>query len=440
MLIQDIIRKKREGLPLGNAEIKAFVQGIVDESISEGQISAFAMATYFTDMQTEECVALTRAMKDSGTTLAWESLNLAGPVVDKHSSGGVGDKVSLMLAPMLASCGVFVPMISGRGLEHTGGTLDKLESIPGYNTSPDIEKFQSIVKEVGCAIVGQNADLAPADKRFYAIRDMTATVESLPLITASILSKKLSAGLGSLVMDVKTGNGAFAESLATAEDLASRIVTVSGGLGLPTAALITDMSQVLGSSAGNAVEVMEVINYLKGNQRDPRLHEVVLALGSELLLLAGMMEDLQQGTDALNKKLADGTAAEIFSRMVSASGGPNNLMQRPETYLPGAAVICPVYPIGAGKVSAIDVRSIGNVIIELGGGRRIAADGIDHSVGLTEIRGLGESVDSENPLALIHARDRASADIAEGELRAAFTVAESASKTRPVILKRMQQE
>ena len=440
MLIQDIIRKKRAGLPLGNAEIEAFVQGIVDESISDSQISAFAMATYFTDMQTQECVALTQAMKDSGTTLTWDTLNLPGPVVDKHSSGGVGDKVSLMLAPMLASCGVFVPMISGRGLEHTGGTLDKLESIPGYNIAPDVARFQSIVKEVGCAIVGQTADLAPADKRFYAIRDMTATVESLPLITASILSKKLSAGLDCLVIDVKTGNGAFADSLASAADLAYRIVTVSGGLRLPRVALITDMSQVLGASAGNAVEVTEVIDYLNGNQRDPRLHEVVVALGSELLLLAEIVEDLQQGYDALNKKLDDGTAAETFARMVSASGGPNNLLQHPETYLPRAAVICPVYPTRAGKVSAIDVRSVGNAIIELGGGRRVATDGIDHSVGLTEIRGLGESVDSENPIAMIHARDQASADIAAGELRAAFTLAESASKASPVILKRVQQD
>ena len=440
MLIQDIIRKKREGLPLGNDEIEAFIQGIVDESISEGQISAFAMATYFTDMQTQECVALTRAMKDSGTTLAWEALNLEGPVVDKHSSGGVGDKVSLMLAPMLATCGVFVPMISGRGLGHTGGTLDKLESVPGYNTSPDVERFQSIVKEVGCAIVGQTANLAPADKRFYAIRDVTATVESLPLITASILSKKLSAGLRCLVMDVKTGNGAFADSLAKAEDLASRIVTVSGGLGLPTAALITDMSQVLGSTAGNAVEVTEVIDYLNGNQRDPRLHEVVVALGSELLLLAGMVDDLHQGCDALNRKLEDGAAAEIFARMVSASGGPNDLLQRPQSYLPGAAVICPVYPTLAGKVSAIDVRSVGNAIIELGGGRRIATDGIDHSVGLTEIKGLGESVDSGSPIAMVHARDQASADIAADELRVAFTVSDAAVNPAPVILKRIQQD
>ena len=286
MLIQDIIRKKRDGATLEVPEIEAIVRGIVDQSISEGQVASFAMATFFRGMAREERASLTRAMKESGTTLQWDALDLPGPVVDKHSSGSVGDKVSLMLAPMLACCGVFVPMISGRGLGHTGGTLDKLDSIPGYQTQPDNERLQAVVKEVGCAIVGQTADLAPADKRFYAIRDVTATVESVPLITASILSKKLSAGLDALVMDIKTGSGAFAASREMARELATSIVSVGGELGLPISALITDMSQVLGRTAGNALETLETVQYLRGDFQDQYLHDVVIGLGADLLVLS----------------------------------------------------------------------------------------------------------------------------------------------------------
>lgn len=438
MLIQEVIRKKRDGLPLNNEEIEAFVQGIVDESVSEGQVAAFAMATFFTDMRIDECVSLTRAMKNSGVTLAWESLGMEGPVVDKHSSGGVGDKVSLMMAPMLAACGAFVPMISGRGLGHTGGTLDKLDSIPGYNTSPDVERFQTIVKEVGCAIVGQTANLAPADKRFYAIRDVTGTVDSLPLIVASILSKKLSAGLSGLVMDIKTGNGAFANTLDKANDLASRIVEVGSTLGLPISALITDMSQVLGRSAGNAVEIVEVIDYLSGKHRDPRLHEVGIALGAELLVLSGLVDNLQQGSDKLSQALDSGRAAQIFSQMVSELGGPGDLLERPQAYLPQARVIVPVFADTSGKVSAIDVRLVGNAIVELGGGRCQAQDSIDYSVGLTEVKGLGEEVSPDAPIAMVHARDQVSADAMAARLLQAFSVADSVTTPDSVISKRLQ--
>ncbi len=440
MLIQEVIRKKREGLPLNDGEIEAFVQGIVDESISEGQISAFAMATYFTDMQTRECVTLTRSMQNSGVTLAWKTHELTGPVVDKHSSGGVGDKVSIMLAPMLAACGTFVPMISGRGLGHTGGTLDKLDSIPGYTTSPDIQQFQSVVRQVGCAIVGQTAELAPADKRFYAIRDVTATVESLPLIVASILSKKLSAGLDALVMDIKTGNGAFADTMEKAEDLASRIVEIGGNLGLPTTAIITDMSQVLGRSVGNALEIAEVIEYLKNGNHEPRLHEVVITLGAELLLLAGVVENVRAGEVLLNERLDDGSAAEIFAQMVSALGGPIDLLQNPLAYLPRAHLVCPVYANQSGKISAIDVRSVGNAMVELGGGRRQVIDAIDYGVGLTEVRSIGESVSPDIPLAFVHAATQDSADRISAELQAAITIEESASTANPVILKRLRRQ
>lgn len=440
MLIQEVIRKKREGLPLDDAEIEAFVQGIVDESISEGQISAFAMATYFTDMPTHECAVLTRSMQNSGMTLAWDAHNLSGPVIDKHSSGGVGDKVSIMLAPMLAACGTFVPMISGRGLGHTGGTLDKLDSIPGYNTSPDIRQFQSVVTQVGCAIVGQTDDLAPADKRFYAIRDVTATVESLPLIVASILSKKLAAGLDALVMDIKTGNGAFADTMEKASDLATRIIDIGGSLGLPTSAIITDMSQVLGRSVGNGLEIAEVIDYLGSGNREARLHEVVIALGAELLLLSGVVENIQEGEDRLNERLDDGSAAEIFAQMVSALGGPTDLMQNPQSYLSQAPVICPVYANQNGEIAAIDVRSVGNAIVELGGGRRNLADSIDYRVGLTQVKGIGESVGADSPFAFLHAADQDSADVISAKLRGAITVRESAPTAEPVVLKHLSRQ
>ena len=291
MLAQEVIRTKREGMALSAEEIQFFIKGLVDGSISEGQIAALAMAIFFNGMNQQECVALTRNLQNSGETLKWQHLNLNGPVLDKHSTGGVGDKVSVMLAPMLAACGAFVPMISGRGLGHTGGTLDKMESIPGYNTTPGIEEFQQIVKQTGCSIVGQTAQLAPADKRLYGIRDVTSTVESIPLITASILSKKLSAGLDGLVMDIKTGNGAFAASYTMAKDLALSIIDVGEGLGLPISTLITDMSQVLGPTAGNALEIREVIDYLKGDYQEPRLHKVVVDLGAELLVLSNLASD-----------------------------------------------------------------------------------------------------------------------------------------------------
>ncbi|MFT7686949.1 MAG: thymidine phosphorylase [Candidatus Azotimanducaceae bacterium] len=439
MLIQDLIRKKREGITLKDTEIEAFVSGITDGSLSEGQIAAFAMATYFTDMKAKECVALTRAMKNSGTTLSWTERDLPGPVVDKHSSGGVGDKASLMLGPMLASCGAYVPMISGRGLGHTGGTLDKLDSIPGYNTIPDNAKFQEVVESVGCAIVGQTANLAPADKRFYAIRDVTGTVESLALITASILSKKLSAGLDALVMDVKTGSGAFADTIEKAEDLANRIVSVGKGLGLPVTALITDMSEVLGPSAGNSIEVVETINYLSGTYKDPRLHEVVISLGSELLVLSGISNDIEDARRMLNRNLDNGKAAEIFSKMVSALGGPNDLLEKPQNYFPEAKVICPIYPSHSGFVSEIDLRRVGNTIIELGGGRRVAADSIDFTVGLTEVKGIGDKVDKIEPIAILHARNSIEAEAASMNIQQAFTLASKPPLSNPVILKKISE-
>ncbi len=438
MLIQDIIRKKRDGATLEVQEIEAIVRGIVDQSVSEGQVASFAMATFFRGMARQECSSLTRAMKGSGTTLQWGALDLPGPVVDKHSTGGVGDKVSLMLAPMLADCGVFVPMISGRGLGHTGGTLDKLDSIPGYQSQPDNERLQAVVKEVGCAIVGQTADLAPADKRFYAIRDVTATVESVPLITASILSKKLSAGLDSLVMDIKTGSGAFAESREMARELATSIVAVGGELGLPIAALITDMSQLLGRTAGNALEVLETVQYLRGDFQDHRLHDVVIGLGAELLVLSGVAENRELGEEQMNAALSSGAAAERFARMVTALGGPTDFVDSPQKYMPAAAEIIPVYPKVDGVVTAIDVRSVGNAVVELGGGRRLVKDTLDFRVGLESVKAPGESVSRAEPLAIIHAADKHTAAVAAERLQQAFSIGDNANPVGAVILERLE--
>ncbi len=436
---QEIIRRKRDGGTLDDGEIGAFVRGLVDGSFTEGQVAALAMAVFLRGMDMGERVALTRAMMSSGTVLSWKDAGLQGPVVDKHSTGGVGDKVSLVLAPILAACGAAVPMISGRGLGHTGGTLDKLESIPGYCATPTNDRFRAVLQDVGCAIIGQTADLAPADKRFYAIRDVTATVESIPLITASILSKKLAAGLDHLVMDVKWGSGAFADNLPMARDLARSIVAVAGGAGLPTVALVTDMNQVLGRTAGNAVEVQESIDMLRGEPTEPRLHEVTIALCAELLAQAGLSPDVGAARVACERALASGAAAERFARMVAALGGPKDLMDRPTSHLAKAAVIRDAAAREAGVVTRIDVRKVGLAVLSLGGGRRHAADAIDFAVGLTDIVGIGEAVGPDRPLARIHAADGETAAHVEGLLREAIEIGDGAT-AGPIVTERIVAE
>jgi len=422
MLPQEIIRAKRDGQALSGEDIAAFIAGLTSGAVTEGQAAAFAMAVFFRGMNLEERVHLTRAMTRSGVTLDWRAADLPGPVLDKHSTGGVGDNVSLMLAPMLAACGAYVPMISGRGLGHTGGTLDKLVSIPGYVSQPDLTLFRRVVAQAGCAIIGQTADLAPADRRLYAIRDVTATVESIALITASILSKKLAAGLQALVMDVKTGSGAFMPTLEGARDLAHSIAGVANGAGLPTVALITDMNEPLASAAGNAVEVRNAVDYLTGARRDARLHAVTLALGAELLVLGGLANNIDAARAALERALASGAAAERFERMVALLGGPRNFLGSAPAALPAAPVVVAAAPGRAGFVQQIDVRAVGLAVVELGGGRARASDAIDPAVGFTRLAGLGAEVSRQNPLALVHARDEARAFAAAERLRAAYTI------------------
>jgi thymidine phosphorylase len=430
MLPQEIIRKKRDGQPLTRDEIAFMVAGLTAGTVTEGQVAAFAMAVFFRGMARDEAVALTEAMRDSGTVLDWSALD--GPVLDKHSTGGIGDNVSLMLAPALAACGAFVPMISGRGLGHTGGTLDKLDSVPGYATQPDNALFRKVVQEVGCAIIGQTADLAPADKRVYAIRDVTATVESIPLITASILSKKLAAGLDCLVMDVKTGSGAFMQKLEDSRALAQSLVEVANGAGLTTSALITDMSEPLATAAGNAVEVGNAVDFLSGRRIDKRLWDVTVALGGEVLATAGIAKSAEEGRAKIEAAFASGKAAELFNRMSKALGGPSDIVDHPENYLKPAPVVRDIFPAESGKVTAIDTRAVGIAVVELGGGRTRAADPIDHSVGFTALAGLGATVNAKTPLAKVHARDEAAIARATESLRAAYTIGEGAPKSREV--------
>ena len=435
MLTAELIRKKRDGGELTAAEIEQLVAGIADGTVTDAQAGALAMAIVWRGMNPAERVGLTAAMTHSGDVLAWDDAGLTGPVLDKHSTGGVGDKVSLLLAPIVAACGGAVPMISGRGLGHTGGTLDKLEAIPGYDVAPDSDRLRAVVARVGCAIVGQTARLAPADRRLYAIRDATATVESIPLIVASILSKKLAAGLHALVMDVKAGSGAMLPSRERARELAQAIVEVAVGNGLPTTALITDMDQVLGASAGNAVEVRECIDHLTGAARDPRLREVTLACSAELLTLGGVYAELADARAAAQHALDSGGAAERFGAMVAELGGPARLVESPDRFLAPAPVVVPVWAREAGTVTAIDVRAIGIAIVTLGGGRARETDRVDHSVGLTEVTALGDHVGpGERPLAVVHARDHDGALAAADALRAAYTLGERAGEVPGPVL------
>jgi len=417
---QELIRRKRDGGTLTGEEIAFLVEGIAGGGLSDGQVAALAMAIFFRDLAEDERVAFTLGMRDSGTVLRWD----AGPVLDKHSTGGVGDKVSLILAPVVAACGGVVPMISGRGLGHTGGTLDKLDSIPGYRTAPDVSELRSAVAAAGCAIIGQTPDLAPADRRLYALRDATGTVESIPLIVASILSKKLAAGLDALVMDVKAGSGAFMPDRAASIELAHAITGVARGAGLACEALITDMDQVLGRTAGNAVEVGEALGVLTHPRAaEPRLVEVTLALAATLLRLGGLAQDEDAARAAAGEALASGAAAERFARMCAALGGPADLLDDPARHLPRAPHALAVAPARAGRVQAIAVRDLGVAVLELGGGRRREDDPIDHAVGLVDVAGLGEEVGpGGRPLAVVHARDEAAAERAAAQVRAAFAV------------------
>ena len=433
-LPQELIRKKRDGLVLSDAEITFMVQGITSGQLSDAQLGAFAMAVFQRGMTMPERITLTQQMMCSGKVLNWQNMDLNGPVVDKHSTGGVGDKVSLMLGPIVAACGAYVPMISGRGLGHTGGTLDKFDSIPGYDAHPDEQSFKSLVKQVGCAIIGQTAELAPADQRLYATRDVTATVESIDLITASILSKKLAASLDALVMDVKTGNGAFAAEMSMAQVLSQSISQVATGAGVPTRCLITDMNQVLGRSVGNAVEMMECIEFLLNPaQADERLVDLTLELAAHMLDLSGVADNLNDAKDKASAALNQGRAAQVFARMVAGLGGPLDLLEKPQHYLPQAPIVKPILASHSGYVCAMDVRAIGLSLVTLKAGRSKADDAIDYAVGLSGMAQIGDYIEQGQPLAVAHVRNDNQLALINQELVNLIQLAPDASRLEPLV-------
>lgn len=419
-LPSELIRKKRDAKALEPDEIKFLISGLSDGSVKHEQISAFAMAVFFNDMTMPERVALTEAMRDSGDVLDWS--DLPGPALDKHSSGGVGDNVSLMLAPLVAACGGFVPMISGRGLGHTGGTLDKFDAIPGYQTSPDNALFHKTVRDVGCAIIGQTANLAPADKTIYGIRDVTATVESEAMITASILSKKLAAGLSALVLDVKCGNGAFMATEPEALGLARSLGSVANGAGLPTLALVTDMNEPLADAAGNAVEMQNAVDFLTQKRAMPRLEQVVISLASEMLVLGKLANTLREADEKLRTVWNNGRAAEIFDKMVSALGGPTGFVEKAESVLPVAKIVRDIFADTSGTITQIQTRNVGLAVIGLGGGRSTPDDKLDYSVGFSSLAGIGERVDGHTPIGRVHAASEDDANKAEAALKAAYAI------------------
>ncbi len=434
MLPQEIIRRKRDNKELSGEQIREFIEGVVNRKVDDVQVAAMTMAMFLNGLNHRETIDLTLAMRDSGDKMEWSGFDK--PIVDKHSSGGVGDKVSLMLAPILAACDVYVPMIAGRGLGHTGGTIDKLEAIPGYNTQADKELFRQTVKNVGCAIIGQTATLAPADKKIYAIRDVCATVESIPLITASILSKKLAAGLQYLVMDLKCGNGAFMSNFADAKALAESIVAVANGAGTQTRAVLTDMNQVLGTSAGNAVEIKEAVEYLQGKNVDYRLDTITRTLCKELLLKCGRCADEKESYELIEKALTSGAALEKFAKMVKALGGPADFAEKYEHYLPKAAHQKPIFAEKSGYVSAMDTRAVGLSIIELKGGRTVPGESLDLATGYSEFAQIGDYVDGSKPLAIVHYQSEEQYEKARKNILTAITITDTKPEIKnPILLK-----
>ena len=437
----DAIRDKRDGKALDKKTILGLVDGIASGDMHDSQVAALAMAICIKGMDAKETSDLTVAFANSGDTIAWDENELGGPVVDKHSTGGVGDKASLLLAPIVASCGAFVPMVSGRGLGHTGGTLDKLEAIPGYKAEQPTDKFKRVVKSAGCAIVGANLQLVPADRRMYSIRDVTATVESFPLITSSILSKKLAAGIKRLVMDVKTGSGAFLDTLESAQKTSKMLVATGKGAGMRVTSLITDMNAPMGKTAGNALEVMETVDILSGRERgDARMMELVYTLAAEMLVESGIEESHGSAKGLAKSKVSSGIAAERLGKMLDGLGANPNVIEDPMGSMKAAPVQLRAAPNKAGWVSEIMVRELGLAVVGLGGGRKRPGDRIDHAVGLAELAALGDKVgpgDSDRPLAIVHAKNDNDAMVAAKRIRDAYMVADEKKPFGPSVLEKV---
>lgn len=440
MIPQSVIRKKRDGKEISRDEIRSFIKGTTDGSISEGQIGAFTMAVFLNGMSTGELVELALAMRDSGRVLDWGPYGLDDRrLIDKHSSGGVGDeKITLLISPLAAACGVFVPNISGRGLDYCAGEIDMLNAIPGYQTSPDSDLFRAVVRDVGAAITGPTSDLAPADRKIYHVRDVTATVESVALISSSIMSKKLAVSPRGLVICVGRGSGAYMPTIDQARELAKAMSMTAAGAGVPSVILLTDLDSVVGSSVGHAVGVVETVDFLTGKYRDPRVSELVLAIVAEMALLAGVVDDLDSGRALAAARLDDGSAADRFGRMIGALGGPQDFMQHPSRYLPAAAVVRPVMPEHSGYVVRMNAGSIGHGLVELGGGRRRPEDTIDLAVGYSDLRGINDEVGSSRPLAVLHARDEVSWNRTAERLRSAIEIGDAqVAPAGPIVLDRL---
>lgn len=416
---QHVIARKRDGHALSADEIAAFVRGATDGSWADYQLSAMLMAVFLRGMSTPETVALTDAMMRSGVIADLSAVR--APKVDKHSTGGVGDKISLHLAPMVAACGVAVPMISGRGLGHTGGTLDKLESIPGFRVGLSLGEYREHVERVGCALIGQTKELAPADKKLYALRDVTATVECLPLICASIMCKKLAEGIDALVLDVKFGNGALLKAKDEARLLARTMVDIGNAMGKPTRALLTSMDEPLGRAVGNALEVAESIACLRG-EGPSDVMEVTYALGAEMLCLAKLAKDAKEGRAKLEAEVESGAALAKFREIIAAQGGDSRVCDVPDEVLPQAKYRKELCAAKAGWVTEVIALDVALAALQLGAGRVRAEDAVDHAVGFTRLVKIGERVESGDVLAVIHANDKTHMDAAAHILEEAIVI------------------
>lgn len=429
-----IIGKKRDGERLTREEINWFVDGYLRGEVADYQMSALLMAIFFNGLDAEETAFLTESYIYSGLKIDWS--DLPGLPVDKHSTGGVGDKVSIVLAPLVASCGGFVPMISGRGLGHTGGTLDKLESIPGFRTNLSIESIKEQVSKIGCAMGAQTAEIAPADGKIYALRDVTATVESIPLISASIMSKKIAEGAKGLVLDIKVGNGAFMETIEKAKELARLLIAIGEYHGQKVRAIFSDMSEPLGNAVGNALEIEECILLMRGDKDFPKLHELTIALAGEMLVLSGIAENIIEAEKLANEKLNDGSALEKFSQMVSYQNG-NPEICNDTGLLPKAKIILDIPSIESGFISSIDTKAIGMAGVELGAGRRRSSDSIDPSVGFEIFAKIGDKVSRGDLLGVVHSNDKDKAKKAIESIQKAYSFSENRITPPKKIIDRM---
>lgn len=434
MFPQHVIARKRDGQELSPEEIAAFVRGATDGSWADYQLSAMLMAIFLNGMKPTEVAAYTAAMMNSGVVADLSAV--PGIKVDKHSTGGVGDKVSLPLAAMVAACGVPVPMISGRGLGHSGGTLDKLESIPGFNVNLSLAAYAKQVGEVGCALIGQTEDLAPSDKKLYALRDVTATVECMPLICGSIMSKKLAEGIDGLVLDVKFGRGAFMKEIDQARELATAMVEIGRAMGKGVTALLTAMDQPLGRAVGNGVEVAESIACLRG-EGPADLMEVTYALGEEMLLLGRVATDVARARAMLEQVVADGSALAKFGEIVAAQGGDANVIEQPDEVLPRAAQRVPLLAAESGIVQDVDAMEVALAALKLGAGRARAEDAVDPAVGITGLVKVGESVEQGQPLVVIHANSDEAWAAAEVQLRDCIKIGDTSMAAPPLIAERI---